>query len=123
MPRASSAHGSCGRGRNASGVRHDASPRPLGIRAGRRLQLHAGGKNRVISYLDVGSCESFRSYWSTAPAPLKSCNANTAAKLGPYAGFPNEQWMNPANVDYQDLIVKHVAARLAATGVDGFFLD
>ena len=31
--------------------------------------------------------------------------------------------MNPANPDYQRLILEHVAPRLAATGVDGFFLD
>jgi cysteinyl-tRNA synthetase len=86
-------------------------------------QLKAGGQNRVISYFNVGSCENFRGYWSTVPAGFKSCNANAAAKLGAYAGFPNEQWMNPSNADYQHLIVDHVAARLASTGVDGFFLD
>jgi cysteinyl-tRNA synthetase len=31
--------------------------------------------------------------------------------------------MNPANADYQRLIVQYVAPRLAAQGVDGFFLD
>ena len=31
--------------------------------------------------------------------------------------------MNPGNPDYRRLIVEHVAPRLAATGVDGFFLD
>ena len=31
--------------------------------------------------------------------------------------------MNPSNPEYQRLILEHVAPRLAATGVDGFFLD
>ncbi len=86
-------------------------------------KLKLGGKNRVISYMNVGACESFRSYWKDVPAGFVSCNANTAAKLGDYHGFPNEQWMDPSNADYQKLIVDHVATRLAATGVDGFFLD
>jgi cysteinyl-tRNA synthetase len=86
-------------------------------------QLRAGGQNRVISYLNLGSCEMFRSYWSTAPAGLKSCGANTAAQLGPYNGYPDEVWMNLGDADYQNLILQHVAPRLAATGVDGFFLD
>jgi cysteinyl-tRNA synthetase len=85
--------------------------------------LKAGGQNRVISYLNIGACESYRTYWSTAPAPLVSCNANTAAKIGPYAGYPDETWMNLGNADYQRLMVEHVAQRLAQMGVDGFFLD
>lgn len=31
--------------------------------------------------------------------------------------------MNPANADYQNLLVNYIAPRLAATGVDGFMLD
>lgn len=85
--------------------------------------LQAGGRNRVISYLNVGACEQFRSYWASAPPGLVPCRANTAAQLGPYEGYPDEVWMNPANADYQRLILEHVAPRLAAQGVDGFFLD
>jgi cysteinyl-tRNA synthetase len=85
--------------------------------------LKGNGQNRVISYFNIGSCETYRSYWMTAPAPLLSCNANTAAKIGPYAGYPDETWMNLANADYQRLLLEYVAPRLAAQGVDGFFLD
>jgi cysteinyl-tRNA synthetase len=84
--------------------------------------LRAGGKNRVISYLDVGSCEDYRSYWSTDPPGLKSC-LSTGALTTLYGGYPHERWANLGNTDYQDLIVEHVAARLAARGIDGFFLD
>ena len=31
--------------------------------------------------------------------------------------------MDPSNADHQRLILEHVAPRLAASGVDGFFLD
>ena len=86
-------------------------------------QLKAGGKNRVISYLNVGAMESFRTYWGAAPAGFLSGRDNAAARLGPYSGYPDETWMDLSNPDYQHLIVDYVAPRLAAQGVDGFFLD
>ncbi len=85
--------------------------------------LKAGGRNRVISYLNLGACEQFRSYYKTAPSGLVPCETNLAAQRGPYRGFPDEVWMDPSNADYQKLILDHVAPRLAATGVDGFFFD
>ncbi len=91
---------------------------PAQIRA-----LKAGGRNTVLSYLNIGSCERSRRYFTRAPAGLVPCGRNRAAQLGPYAGYPDEVWMNPANPDQQRLILEHVAPRLAATGVDGFFLD
>jgi cysteinyl-tRNA synthetase, unknown class len=101
----------------------DADPGVGNFTAQQIATLRAGGQNRVISYLNLGSCESFRTYWSAAPAGLVSCDANSAAKLGPYDGYPDETWMNPGNADYQNLILEHVAARIAALGVDGFFFD
>jgi cysteinyl-tRNA synthetase, unknown class len=85
--------------------------------------LRAGGRNTVVSYLDVGACERERTYWRRAPSGFVPCGANRAAQIGPYGRYPEEFWMNPANPDYRRLIVDHVATRLAATGVDGFFLD
>jgi cysteinyl-tRNA synthetase, unknown class len=85
--------------------------------------LRAGGRNTVLSYLNVGACERYRSYWRTAPPGLIPCGANQAAQIAAYARYPKEVWMNPGNADFRRLIVEHVAARLAATGVDGFFLD
>lgn len=85
--------------------------------------LKADGRNTVITYLNIGSCERNRGYWSRAPAGFVPCGRNRAAQIAPYRSFPDEVWMNPANPDYQRLIVEHVAPRLAATGVDGFFLD
>lgn len=85
--------------------------------------LKAGGKNRVISYLNIGSCENYRSYWTTVPSGFVSCEANTKAQRGLYDGYPDETWMDLGDADYQKLIVEHVAPRLAAHGIDGFFLD
>ncbi len=85
--------------------------------------LRGGGRNRVLSYLNLGSCERFRSYWAHVPSGFVACGANAAAMLGAYAGYPDETWMDLGNADYQTLLVEYVAARLAARGVDGFYLD
>jgi len=86
-------------------------------------QLKAGGKNRVISYLNLGAMESFRTYWTQVPAGFVSGKANTAARLSPYAGYPDESWIDLSNPDYQHLVLDYIAPRLVAQGVDGFFLD
>lgn len=85
-------------------------------------KLKAGGKNRVISYMNVGSCENYRSYYYDAPPGHKSCESSGALTTI-YGGYPDEMWADLSNLDYRDLIVNHVAPRLAARGVDGFFLD
>lgn len=101
----------------------DADPGAGNFTDGDLATLRAGGANRVLSYLNLGSCEKSRTYWTTAPAGLVSCGANTAAQLGAYAGYPDEVWMNVGNSDYQRLILEHVSARIAARPVDGFYLD
>ncbi len=100
----------------------DADPGTGNFTPSQITQLKNGGANRVISYLNVGACESFRDYWLSAPG-FVSCNDNTAAKIGPYNGYPDETWMNVGNAAYQQLLVGFVAPRLIAQGVDGFFLD
>lgn len=86
-------------------------------------ELRSGGRNRVISYLDVGSCEEFRTYWHRVPAPFVSCEANRQAQLGTYSGYADERWMNPGDPEYRRLLLEYVAPRLIARGVDGFYLD
>lgn len=82
--------------------------------------LKNGGRNRVISYLNIGSCENSRTYWSAVPAGYKPAK-NFA--IGAYSGYPDERWMDLSSPDYQNLIVNYVAARLVAQGADGFYLD
>jgi cysteinyl-tRNA synthetase len=101
----------------------DADPDAGNFTAAQIRTLRAGGRNTVLSYLNLGSCERSRGYFNRAPGGLVPCGRNRAAQLGAYRGFPDEIWMNPGNPDYQRLILEHVAPRLAATGVDGFFLD
>ena len=85
--------------------------------------LKNGGANKVLSYLNLGSCENFRGYWSTAPAGFLSCAANKAAQLGTYSGYSNEVWMNVGNAAYQNLVINYIVPRLVAQGVDGFYFD
>ncbi len=87
------------------------------------IRLKAGGRNRVLSYLNLGSMESGRTYWSRVPAGFVSGQSNSAAHLGPYGGYPDETWMDLGNADYQRLILDYVAPRLVAQGADGFYLD
>jgi cysteinyl-tRNA synthetase, unknown class len=77
--------------------------------------LKADGKNRVLSYLNLGACESYRSYYA-------DCEA-TGALTTRYVGYPDERWVDLSNQAYHDLIVNRVAPRLAERGIDGFYLD
>jgi cysteinyl-tRNA synthetase len=101
----------------------DADPGVAGFTRAQIEQLKAGGRNRVISYMNVGACERFRTYWETAPRGLVPCKDNLRAQRGRYAGYPDEMWMDPGNAEYQALILEHVALRLVEAGVDGFYLD
>ncbi len=101
----------------------DVDPGVKNFTAAQITTLKNGGRTTVLSYLNVGACEMFRSYWSNVPAGFVSCSANTAAQIGPYGGYPDEVWMNVSDPAYQTLIVEYVAPRLVAAGADGFFLD
>lgn len=85
--------------------------------------LQNGGQNKVLSYLNLGSCENFRGYWSTVPSGLLSCSANKAAQRGTYGGYADEVWMNMGDPEYQRLVLEYIAPRLVARGVDGFYFD
>ena len=86
-------------------------------------QLKNGGRNRVISYFNIGSAETFRSYWKKAPDGFVAAGANKAAQVGSYDGYPDETWMDLGNTDYQKLLLDYVAPRLVEQGADGFYLD
>ncbi len=101
----------------------DADPGSGNFSPAQITQLKAGGRNKVISYLNLGSMESGRTYWTRVPAGFVSGQDNQAAHLGSYSGYPDETWMNLGNADYQNLILNYVVPRLVAQGVDGFYFD
>lgn len=86
-------------------------------------ELKAGGRNRVLSYLNLGAAESFRDHWAKAPAGLLPAGQNRAAQLGAYEGYADERWMDPGNPAWRALVLEHIVPRLVAQGVDGFYLD
>jgi cysteinyl-tRNA synthetase, unknown class len=73
--------------------------------------LKAKGK-LVFSYLNVGSAEPFRSYWSHVQA----------YSLGKYPGWP-EFYMDVSKSGYRDVLLNAVVPPILAKGVDGLFLD
>jgi cysteinyl-tRNA synthetase len=100
----------------------DADPEGGNLSDAELQTLRANGQNRVLSYLNLGSCEMSRSYYSSDPAGHKSCKSSGGLTTA-YDGYPDEMWANLSNPDYQDLMVNYVAARLVERGVDGFYLD
>ncbi len=101
----------------------DADPDMGNFTATQIKQLQNGGANKVLSYLNLGSCESFRGYWSSVPTGFVSCSANKIAQLGTYSGYSNEVWMNVGDADYQNLVINYIVPRLVAQGVNGFYFD
>ena len=73
--------------------------------------LKARGK-LVVSYLNIGSAEPFRSYWASVEA----------YSLGKYPGWP-EFYMDVSKSGYRDVILNSVVPQLVAKGIDGLFLD
>jgi cysteinyl-tRNA synthetase len=101
----------------------DADPVGGNVTADQVATLRDGGRNRVLSYLNLGAIERTREYWGTVPAGFLAPAQNTKAQLGPYAGYPDEVWMDPSDPNWRKVLVDHVAPRLAAQGVDGFYFD
>lgn len=101
----------------------DADPTTENFTKDQLAKLKKRGKNRVLSYLNVGACERYRDYWDKAPKGFLSCQENRKAQRGIYRDYPDEMWMDPSDPDYQRLLIEVVAPRLVAMGVDGFYLD
>ncbi|WP_051656809.1 endo alpha-1,4 polygalactosaminidase [Butyrivibrio sp. AE3004] len=72
----------------------------------------AGGR-RVYSYLNVGSIEEFRDYYSLF----------SKITLSEYENWPGEYWIDVSEESWQNYICDNIAAELVLKGVDGFFID
>lgn len=75
-------------------------------------KLHKKGQ-KVYSYLNIGSVETYRSYY-------KKYEKYT---LDVYENWPDERWVDVSAVSWQRFVVDKLAKSLANKGVDGFFLD
>ena len=68
---------------------------------------------RIYSYLNVGSLEDFREYYSTFEG----------ITLSEYENWPGEYWIDVSEESWQDFVCDTIAAEYVAKGIDGFFID
>ena len=85
---------------------------PEEFTAAQVTSLKKKGKT-VLAYLNVGAIEKNRSYY-------KSFKKIT---LGAYDGWPDERWINVANVNWQNYVVNTLARKYIGMGFQGFYVD
>lgn len=68
---------------------------------------------KVYSYLNIGSIETYRSYYK------KFDNLT----LGSYENWPDERWMDVSRKKWQDYVILTLARGLNNKKIDGFFID
>ena len=68
---------------------------------------------RIYSYLNVGSIETFRPYYTDFEEGI----------LGEYENWPDEYWIDVSDKRWQDYIAETLAEELYGKGIDGFFID
>lgn len=73
--------------------------------------LHQNG-TRVYTYLNIGSIESFREYYT----------AYEKLTIGRYENWDEEKWVDVSDPDWQKFI-EQLSQELFEKGVDGFFID
>lgn len=73
--------------------------------------LHQNG-TRVYTYLNIGSIENFREYYTTYER----------LTIGRYEHWDEEKWVDVADPDWQKFI-EQLSQELFEKGVDGFFID
>lgn len=76
--------------------------------------LKAGGKTKILSYINVGAIEGDRSYFSAAK--------RDGLLLGPYDNWPDEYWVAAQTPKWRSIILG-LASTLFIKGVDGFWVD
>ena len=73
--------------------------------------LHQNG-TRVYTYLNIGSIENFREYYT----------AYEKLTIGRYEHWDEEKWVDVSDPDWQKFIAQ-LSQELFEKGVDGFFID
>lgn len=73
--------------------------------------LHQNG-TKVYTYLNIGSIESFREYYTTYEK----------LTIGRYEHWDEEKWVDVADPDWQKFM-EQLSQELFEKGVDGFFID
>ena len=82
---------------------------------------HNGKKRLVISYISVGSAETYRYYWRSG---WKKGSPSWIKKR--YAGYPDEYWVNYWHTQWLDIIFGNdnsYIKKIIDAGFDGAYLD
>ena len=74
--------------------------------------LHKSG-HTVYSYINIGSVEDFRSYY----------NDYVKYTIADYENWEGERWVDVSQEAWRDFILKKLAPKILAKGVDGLFVD
>lgn len=74
--------------------------------------LKQNGAQKIYSYINIGSIENFRDYYSDYEQYT----------LGDYENWPEEKWMDVSQPPWQSFLQQRVQ-ELAQKGIDGFFVD
>lgn len=74
--------------------------------------LKQNGAQKIYSYINIGSIENFRDYYSDYEQYT----------LGDYENWPEEKWMDVSQPPWQSFLRQRVQ-ELAQKGIDGFFVD
>lgn len=69
--------------------------------------------HKVISYINIGSLENFRSYYKKYKG----------LKLGKYEHWDEEIWIDVSDQKWQDFMTGEMIPNLLGKGIDGFFVD
>ncbi len=77
------------------------------------IEAFKGEGHKVLSYINIGSLEDFRSYYKR----FKSL------KLGRYENWDEEIWIDVSDSNWQAFITEELIPDLTAKGIDGFFVD
>lgn len=77
------------------------------------IEAFKGRGHKVLSYINIGSLENFRSYYKR----FKSL------KLGKYENWDEEIWIDVSSSKWQDFMIGEMLPKLAGKGIDGFFVD
>ncbi len=75
-------------------------------------KLHKKG-HTVYTYINFGSLEDYRPYYSTYSAYM----------LKAYPNWPEEHYMDVSNTSWQNYIAGTLAKEYAQKGIDGYFVD
>ena len=78
-----------------------------------QIKEYKSDSHKVLSYINVGSVEDFRDYYSDYDD----------ITLGDYEHWDEEKWVDVSSEKWQRFILNELAPSLEAKGIDGFFVD